>query len=52
MKVRITSLYLGMGIIRYIVKCKEHLWCRWHYMMDGQYPRLFSKEELELLNLI
>lgn len=52
MKVRITSLYLGMGIVCYVVERKEHWWCRWHYMMDGRNPRLFSKEELDLLNLI
>jgi uncharacterized membrane protein len=49
MKVRITSLYLGMGLVRYVVKRKEHWWCRWHYIMDGQHPRLFSKEELNLI---
>ena len=53
MKVRrkITALYLGEGIIRYTVQNKFKWWQRWHYMMDGNYPRLFSAEELQLLGI-
>lgn len=53
MKIRrkITGLYLGEGIIRYTVQNKFKWWQRWHYMMDGKYPRLFSAEELQLLGI-
>lgn len=53
MKVRrkITALYLGEGIIRYTVQNKFRWWQRWHYVMDGNYPRLFSAEELQLLGI-
>lgn len=48
-KTNISKLYLGEGIIRYTLQHKDHWYSRWHYMMDGDYPRLFSKDELELL---
>lgn len=49
MKTRISKLYFGKGIIRYTIEHREHWWQKWHYMMDGISPRLFSKEELDLL---
>jgi hypothetical protein len=53
MKVRrkITALYLGEGIVRYTVQNKFKWWQRWQYMMDGNYPRLFGAEELQLLGI-
>lgn len=50
-KRKITALYLGEGIIRYTVENKFRWWQRWHYMMNGNYPRLFSAEELQLLGI-
>ena len=50
-KRRITELYLGNNIIRYTVENKFRWWQRWHFIMDGRYPRLFSREELELLGI-
>ena len=47
MKYRIYALYLDNGIVRFTVKTKEHWWNRWHYIYDGQYPRLFQEDELE-----
>jgi hypothetical protein len=53
MKIRrkITALYLGGGVIRYTVQNKFRWWQRWHYMMNGDLPRLFSAEELQLLGI-
>lgn len=48
-KTKITTLYLGEGIIRYTIEHKEHWYSRWHFMMDGSYPRLFNENELKLL---
>lgn len=48
-KTKITALYLGEGIIRYIIEYKEHWYSRWRFMMDGSYPRLFNEDELKLL---
>jgi hypothetical protein len=44
-KTKISKLILG-DTIRYTVEKKFHWWERWHYIMDGRYPRLFTKEEL------
>lgn len=48
-KTRISKLYFGEGIIRFTIEHKDHWYSKWHFMMDGKYPRLFSKDELELL---
>lgn len=48
-KIRISKLYFGEGIIMYTVEHKVHWYSRWHFMMDGNYPRLFSAEELKLI---
>lgn len=48
-KIRISKLYFGNGVIRYTLERKEHWWSKWHYMMDGNYPRLLSEDELRLL---
>ena len=47
MKTRITALYFGDGIKRYLVEHREHWWQRWHYVMDGHYPRLFTWSEVK-----
>lgn len=49
MKTRLHKLYFGDGIIRYFVEQKAHWWSRWHYIMDGMLPRLFTKDELKSL---
>lgn len=49
MKTRISKLYFGDGVIRYTIQHKEHWWQKWYFMMDGQYPRLFTSEEVILL---
>lgn len=49
MKTRLHQLYFGDGIIRYTIEQKAHWWSRWHYMMDGKYPRLFTREELKAM---
>lgn len=41
---------MSEGIIRYTIEHKEHWYSKWHFMMDCDYPRLFSAEELKLLN--
>ena len=48
MKRKITALYIAppVGVIRYIVRQKENWWSCWHYIKDGQYPRLFTHEEI------
>ena len=47
MKYNINKLALGDGIIRYTVQTKKHWWNKWHYIMDGNQPQLFSREELK-----
>lgn len=52
MRRKIIELYFGDGhhlSIRYIVRYKEHWWSRWHYLMDGRYPRLFTSEEIKAM---
>lgn len=49
MKTRISKLYFGNGIHRYIIAYKEHWWSRWHYVMDGEHPRFFTFEELKAM---
>lgn len=49
MKTRISKLYFGNGIHRYIIAHKEHWWSRWRYVMDGKYPRLFTSEEIKAM---
>lgn len=49
MKREITELYLGDCHCRYVIRYKKHWWSRWHYMMDGKYPRLFTKDELKTM---
>lgn len=46
---RITALYFGEGIKRYLVEYRKHWWQRWHYVMDGRYPRLFTSEEIKAM---
>lgn len=48
-KTKIHELIIG-DEIRYTVEKKFHWWEKWHYIMDGSYPKLFSKEEL--INLV
>lgn len=49
MKHRISKLYFGDGIHLYIIKYKEHWWSRWHYVMDGRCPRLFTEDDLKAM---
>ena len=49
MKTRISRLYFGDGIIRYIIEHKKHWWSKWYFVMDDDAPRFFSIEELKLL---
>lgn len=51
MKRKITALILG-DQIRYTVQKKDHWWNCWHYIYDGQYPRLFSLAELVKFHII
>ena len=51
MKRKISCLLLGEQY-RYIVQKKAHWWNRWHYILDGKYPRLFTLAELIGLHLI
>ena len=44
-KTRIAGLIIG-DVILYTVEKKFHWFERWHYIMDGPYPRLFSQKEL------
>lgn len=48
-KTRISELYMGEGVIRYTIEHKDQWYSRWYFMMDGNYPRLFSSEELKIL---
>lgn len=48
-KTRISKLYFGEGIIRYIIEYKDHWYSKWHFVIDGDYPQLFSEENLKLL---
>ena len=51
MKRRIHEIIIG-DALRYVVQTKWHWWEKWHYLMDGNQPRLFTKEELHKFNLI
>ena len=46
MRYKVTQLLIG-DVQRYTVQTREHWWSKWHYIMDGQYPRLFSNKELK-----
>ena len=48
MKYRITPLLIG-DMVRFTVETKNHWWNRWQYIFDGNYPRLFSSEELKII---
>lgn len=48
MKYRVTPLLIG-DMVRFTVETKNHWWNRWHYIFDGNYPRLFSSEELKII---
>lgn len=50
-KRRISCLLLG-DCYRYTVERKEHWYNRWHYINDGQYPRLFTLAKLIELHII
>ena len=50
-KRKITCLLLG-DQYRYTVERKEHWYSKWHFIYDGQYPRLFKLTELVLLHII
>jgi len=50
-KTKIHELIIG-DEIRYTVEKKFHWWERWHYIEDGRYPRLFTKEELIKFEII
>ncbi|MBQ0076814.1 MAG: hypothetical protein KBS69_06760 [Bacteroidales bacterium] len=49
MKREIAQIHLGCGLDRYVVRYKKHWWSRWHYIMDGGYPRLFTSEEIKAM---
>lgn len=51
MRTRISELIIGDSL-RYTVEKKNHWWERWHYIMDGKYPRLFSQQELIKFKMI
>ena len=51
MKHKINMLALGDSIIRYTVQVKEHWWNKWHYIMDGNQPQLFRRDELRQLKV-
>ena len=45
MKQKISELIIG-DVLRYTVQTKKHWWSRWHFIMDGTFPRLFKADEL------
>lgn len=46
MRYKITPLLIG-DCERFTVETKEHWWNGWHFIFDGEYPRLFSSEDLK-----
>ena len=51
MKHKISKLIIG-DYIRYTLQTKKHWWNKWHFLMDGKMPRLFTGEELARLGIV
>lgn len=51
MKYRISRLYFPIVnddvLIKYVIEYKRHWWNKWRFMMYGNIPQLYSKEQIE-----